>query len=149
MLETKVECIVFSISKNCIGYLRRLVAYRKTRKDRRNFCPFSNLLGITVHSSTHTPEPKGLGKNVSVADKAEAARIQQKVIAAASKMGGDFLNYDNHIQLYMENRGNLTWSNSQNREKFMSLPKGEQSTIMSYGYPRYMEGGIASLNVKK
>ena len=35
------------------------------------------------------------------------------------------------------------------REKFMSLPKGEQSTIMSYGYPRYMEGGIASLNVKK
>jgi len=35
------------------------------------------------------------------------------------------------------------------REKFMSLPKGEQSTIMSYGYPRYMEGGIASLNVNK
>jgi len=35
------------------------------------------------------------------------------------------------------------------REKFMSLPKGHQSTIMSYGYPRYMEGGIASLNVKK
>ena len=35
------------------------------------------------------------------------------------------------------------------REYFISLPKGEQSTIMSYGYPRYMEGGIASLNVKK
>ena len=35
------------------------------------------------------------------------------------------------------------------RKKFMSLPKGEQSTIMSYGYPRYMEGGIASLNVNK
>ncbi len=29
---------------------------------------------------------------------------------------------------------------------FMSLPKGEQSTIMSYGYK---EGGIASLNVNK
>ena len=28
----------------------------------------------------------------------------------------------------------------------MSLPKGEQSTIMSYGYK---EGGIASLNVNK
>ena len=35
------------------------------------------------------------------------------------------------------------------RQQFMSLPKGEQSTIMSYGYPRYMEGGIASLNVNK
>ena len=35
------------------------------------------------------------------------------------------------------------------RKQFMSLPKGEQSTIMSYGYPRYMEGGIASLNVNK
>ena len=34
-------------------------------------------------------------------------------------------------------------------EYFMSRPKGEQSTIMSYGYPRFMEGGIASLNVKK
>jgi len=34
-------------------------------------------------------------------------------------------------------------------EYFMSLPKGEQSTIMSYGYPRYMEGGIVSLNVNK
>jgi len=34
-------------------------------------------------------------------------------------------------------------------EYFMSLPKGEQSTIMSYGYPRFMEGGIASLNVNK
>ena len=31
-------------------------------------------------------------------------------------------------------------------EYFMSLPKGEQSTIMSYGYK---EGGIASLNVNK
>ncbi len=35
------------------------------------------------------------------------------------------------------------------KEYFMDLPKGEQSTIMSYGYPRYMEGGIASLNVNK
>ena len=35
------------------------------------------------------------------------------------------------------------------REKFMSKPKSEQSRIMSYGYPRYMEGGIASLNVNK
>jgi hypothetical protein len=35
------------------------------------------------------------------------------------------------------------------RQQFMSLPKGEQSMIMSYGYPRYMEGGIASLNVNK
>ena len=32
------------------------------------------------------------------------------------------------------------------REKFMSLPKSEQSKIMSYGYK---EGGIASLNVNK
>jgi hypothetical protein len=35
------------------------------------------------------------------------------------------------------------------KEYFMDLPKGEQSTIMSYGYPRFMEGGIASLNVNK
>ena len=34
-------------------------------------------------------------------------------------------------------------------EYFISKPKQEQSTIMSYGYPRYMEGGIASLNVNK
>jgi hypothetical protein len=32
---------------------------------------------------------------------------------------------------------------------FMSRPKQEQSMIMSYGYPRFMEGGIASLNVNK
>ena len=35
------------------------------------------------------------------------------------------------------------------RENFISKPKSEQSRIMSYGYPRYMEGGIASLNVNK
>ena len=59
---------------------------------------------------------QGLGSKVSIGDKAEMIRMQKQIMDATSKMGGDLLDLDNHIQLYMEDHDNLSWSGGKKEE---------------------------------
>lgn len=62
---------------------------------------------------------KGLGSNVSVANRAEAVRLQKEIMSATAKMGGDLLDLDNFTQEYMDNHGNLSWAGGK-KEKFLN-----------------------------